>query len=651
MVAIRLASLFALAGAVDAASSLGEVKHVVMMMLENRSFQHYFGTMAGVRGFADPNVQINPDGRSVWYQNVTGLTDKADWMLPYWFNYLGGEESWNMSQCLCAGANNWIPTQQALNGGLNNMWAQIDKPQSWGYFKRQDLPYHFALADAYTVGDHYFVRDGFSSKFLLLPLFDRSADRILQFLLGRHYFKYKCQQKVLGGGKQSPDEGGIILDNNQVNGCTGPNLNCLPIEWPAFAQYLDEAGVDWRAFQNSKDWATTNGLFYFKAFQDAAQNSSMYRRGLVFDGDNGLEAFQRSAADGTLPEVSWIFAPGTLQEHPPRSPVDGSWYINQVVNATIHGKNYNDTIFIINYDEAGGWGDAVMPVVSPEGTAGEWFEDPYGELGYTYSGPGVRVPLIIISPYTRGGHVFTERADHSSALQFLEHYLKAKGYQGIVADQISDWRREHMSDLLSAFDFENPDYSIPDLPVPRDPIRDSNGDILGLYSGYCSLVYQGHCSSDSYVYSIPFGEQTEEEALYFEDGFKGIRGYLTEGHYLVFESNGHALTNLGKDKQLTTTRVTERHEDPRQRWVLHGLSPEGSTFHIASALDGKWMSQHSSLSERRSGAQKYNVRRLADGTYAMQKENGRYLNIANTGELSFDKEPIGYKVYSVTYHK
>jgi phospholipase C len=106
----------------------------------------------------------------VYDRNVTGLTDKADWMLPYWFNYLGGEESWNKSQCLCAGANNWIPTQQALNGGLNNMWAQIDKPQSWGYFKREDLPYHFALADAYTIGDHNFVRD---------PFFARSDEQVL----------------------------------------------------------------------------------------------------------------------------------------------------------------------------------------------------------------------------------------------------------------------------------------------------------------------------------------------------------------------------------------------------------------------------------------------------------------------------------------
>jgi phospholipase C len=70
-------------------------------------------------------------------------------------------------------------------------------------------------------------------------------------------------------------------------------------------------------------------------------------------------------------------------------------------------------------EEAGGWGDAVPPLISPRGTPGEWFEDPYGELGYTNSGPGIRIPLIIVSPFTRGGHVFTERADHASILLFL----------------------------------------------------------------------------------------------------------------------------------------------------------------------------------------------------------------------------------------
>lgn len=182
------------------------------------------------------------------------------------------------------------------------------------------------------------------------------------------------------------------------------------------------------------------------------------------------------------------------------------------------------------------------------------------------------------------------------------------------------------------------------------PIRGANGDILGLYSGHCSKVYQGHCSSDSYVHGIPFGEQTEEEALFFEDGFKGVRGYLTEGRYLVFESNGHALTNRGVDKQFTASKAGDKHEDIKQRWVLHALEKEGTTFNVASALDGKWISQHSSLSVSQKGAQVYNITNMADGSYALQKENGRYLNIREDGELSFDKDPIGYEVYSVTYH-
>lgn len=105
-------------------------------------------------------------------------------------------------------------------------------------------------------------------------------------------------------------------------GCEGENLSCLPLKWPAFAQYLDEAGVDWRSFQNSYNWATNSGLFYFQAFQEAATNSSLYQRGLAFDGDNGLDAFKQAAADGTLPEVSWAFPPGGFPDrsHPVGSP-------------------------------------------------------------------------------------------------------------------------------------------------------------------------------------------------------------------------------------------------------------------------------------------------------------------------------------------
>ncbi|KAH8892840.1 non-hemolytic phospholipase c [Thozetella sp. PMI_491] len=622
-------ALLALAGAASAAS-LKDVKHVVMLMMENRSFQHYFGTMSGVRGFADPNVQINPDGRSVWYQNVTGLTNKAEWLLPYWLSYLG-EQTANKSQCLCAGANNWRPTQHILADGWLNQWAQLDTPQSWGYFKRQDIPYHFALAEAYTVGDAYHAA------------ITANTDPNRWF--------WQSGSINVPGGKQPLGSGGVTLDNNQVNGCDAPNLNCVPLEWPAYAEYLDKAGVDWRSYQNSYNWATNSGLFYFKAFQDAAKDSSLYQRGLAFDGDNSLASFKAAAANGTLPEVSWVFPPGSLQEHSPHSPNDGAWFMNQVVSAAIHGKNYNETVILINWDEAGGWGDAVYPLISPRGTPGEWFEDPYGELGYTFSGPGIRIPLMIISPFTRGGKVFTERGDHSSILMFLEQYLAAKGYSNVTTEQLSDWRREHMSNLLNAFDFENPDYSIPDLPEPKTPIADANGNLIGLYNAFCSKQYSGACSGSGYIAGIPYGNQTEEEALFFEDGFKGVRGYLTEGRYLVFESNGYALSNPNDDqKQFTASPATAGHDSINQRWVLHGIAAEGTEFNITSVVDGKYISQHSSLSTSVTGAQTYNISYVGNSQYILQKENGKYLNIKSDGTLSFDSQPTPYNVYSVTYH-
>lgn len=128
------------------------------MLLLTKAKTKYFGTMAGVRGFADPNVQINPaNNLSIWYQPVSTLTTKADYLLPYWLNYENTEEGHNKSQCLCAGANNWVPTHNAMNKGANDQWAVIDDPQSWGYHKRQDTSYHFALAESYTLADMYHV--------------------------------------------------------------------------------------------------------------------------------------------------------------------------------------------------------------------------------------------------------------------------------------------------------------------------------------------------------------------------------------------------------------------------------------------------------------------------------------------------------------
>jgi phospholipase C len=112
--------------------------------------------MAGVRGFSDPNVQVN-SGTPVWYQDVTpALTNASSYLLPWYLNYEGG--SWlNATQCMIAGDNGWNDNHAALNGGLNNHWATNNTPWSWGHFQRSDIPVQYAIADGWTVGDMYQV--------------------------------------------------------------------------------------------------------------------------------------------------------------------------------------------------------------------------------------------------------------------------------------------------------------------------------------------------------------------------------------------------------------------------------------------------------------------------------------------------------------
>jgi phospholipase C len=116
------------------------------------------------------------------------------------------------------------------------------------------------------------------------------------------------------------------------------------------AEIYQNAGVDWRCYMNEYDYATNNGFNYFASFMNAPTNSTLRARGTDFSTENSLDAFYQDAANGTLPEVSWVFPPGSLQEHPPRTPMDGAWLMKSLVDAVINGPDYNSTVFIIMYD-------------------------------------------------------------------------------------------------------------------------------------------------------------------------------------------------------------------------------------------------------------------------------------------------------------
>jgi phospholipase C len=349
------------------------------------------------------------------------------------------------------------------------------------------------------------------------------------------------------------------------------------------------------------------------------------------------------AANGSLPAISYIIGPTELSEHPPYSPHDGAWLQKKIVDAVTQGKAYSKTVLMISFDETGGWGDHVVPYHAPSGTAGEWLNDPYDEVGYTYSGPGFRLPFYIVSPWTRGGSVFTEHADHNSQIMFIEEWLAAKG-KNVVTKEMAPWRRDHMSSLVNAFDFANPDYSLPSLPYAPPPHTDSSGNYDG--SSYCESLYPVTRPT------VPYSNQISPSNVssLSEQGFKSMRGALTEGRYIVFELGGYALTNAGKPAtDFTASKATSTHSSINQRWVVHSLVDGGTTFTINSAKDGRYIGSHTSLIDSLSGAETYTVSYAASKGYSLQKENGKYLTIDGHGQVQISSSATFFKAYSVTY--
>ncbi|KAJ5091273.1 hypothetical protein NUU61_006143 [Penicillium alfredii] len=623
----RVILLGALLGSTVSAGSLKDIEHVVIFMQENRSWDSYFGTMAGVRGFNDPNVQVN-DNRPIWYQQVDpGMSDKTNTLLPWYLGYKGGD--WfDAIQCMAAGDNGYQDNQAALNHGLNNHWARNNTPWSWGYLKRDDIPVQFALAEGWTSGDMYQEGQITSTNPNRVTLVSGSVN--------------------VPGSPQRSDQGGVYIDNNEVPGCEKNNINCYPLKWKTIFEFYEDAGVSWQVYQDKNNF-DDNPLAWFEQYQKAPKSSPLTKKGMT---TVGLDTFYKRAANGTLPEVSFIVGPAELSEHPPYQPKDGAWLQKKVVDAVINSPQYRSTLLMISYDETGGFGDHVTPFHSPENTPGEWMKDPTGLFGDIFVGPGFRVPFYMISPWTRGNRVFTERADHNSQILFLEKWLAARGYGNIQTNEMVPWRRSHMSNLVNALDLDNPDYSLPNLPEAETPATNDKGDYIG--SAQCQ---SRHATQRP---PVPYGQQDNiTEALWFEEGFKECVGYLTEGRYLVFEKAGAALTNRGQKDHLTLSPTTSDHGSKSQRWVVHYTNDEESgIFNISSAVDGRWIGPRGTLipTDKSADAAALRLKFLGNGRgYTLQYvDRDQYIDVDTRGSLTMEtmqSGPVtGYKVWSVTYH-
>jgi phospholipase C len=417
-----------------ACSKLTDIEHVVILIQENRSFDHYFGSYRGVRGFSDPSMayqQPNP-------ANTTSPPIGA--LLPFHL-----DTATTNAACTHDITHDWVSQHQSWNNGAmdgfvtSRMAANAnDAVLAMGYYNRADIPYYYGLADAFTICDNYFCS-------VIGPT---DPNRLYTMAAS--------------------------LDPDGTNG--GPVLETIITNRSAFygkltyttmPEQLEARGISWRVY-SSPDVTVLDGILsdnvlsYFKNYQDPASPLHQHAFGPVFPTD-----FVADIASGNLPQVSWLVGSVLTSDHPPAPSLFGENALSLIVGAlAANPAVWAKTVLFLTFDENGGFFDHVPPTTAPPGTPGEYVTaaavpDPTSIGSPTISGPiglGFRVPMLVISPFSRGGFVSSDLFDHTSILRFLETRF------GAEVPNLSAWRRSAVGDLTSALNFKSPNTQIPNLP-------------------------------------------------------------------------------------------------------------------------------------------------------------------------------------------
>jgi phospholipase C len=536
------------AAAIDAdpGSTYLDAEHVVVLMQENRSFDHMYGALRGVRGFNDPRAVTLPDGRPVWLQtNTAGET----WA-PFRLNIRDTNITW-----LGSLPHSWRDQIDARNHGNHDRWLDAKPsgrkecagmPITLGYYNRDDLPFYYALADAFTVCDQHFcssltgttpnrhylwtgtVRPAQNAQ---APAYVRNGDTDHNSMVRWTTFperledagvSWKIYQNELSLPSGLTNDEDAWLSNFTDNSIewfaqfrvqfsktfrswAAGAVTTLPAEVAALDRRLAEGGPDTARLNRERRskarllqlaqaaaeftddaWAKLSQRdrnLHEKAFctnagdPDYRQLATLsYRDGasdrtMTAPKGDVLRNFREDVQRGQLPAVSWLVPPENFSDHP-GAPWYGSWMVSEVLRIlTEKPEVWKKTIFILTYDENDGYFDHVPPFSPPDPARPETGRTTEGidpALEYwplerdlerasktdARGGPiglGYRVPLVIASPWSRGGAVCSQVFDHTSVLQLLESVLTRKLRKPVRETNISAWRRAVCGDLSSAF--------------------------------------------------------------------------------------------------------------------------------------------------------------------------------------------------------
>jgi phospholipase C len=457
---LQLLSAGALAGALPASISralaipahnrtgtINDVEHIVVLMQENRSFDHYFGTLRGVRGYEDPRAVTLSSGNSVFYQ-----PDGASYVLP--FHPTAKNLGLQFIEDL---AHDWTTTHAAWNNGNYDQWVANKGTTTMAHYVRNDIPFHYALADAFTICDAYHCS--------LLGPTDPNRYHMWTGWVGND-----------GAG------GGPVIDNAEAG-----------YGWHTYPETLLAAGITWKIYQDqgvgltaAGYWGWTenayignygdNSLLYFHHYQNAKPGTplaELAKTGTdIANGGTLFDFLIHDVTNNTLPQVSWIVAPEAYTEHPNWPANYGAWYVSQVLDAlTSNPDVWSKTVLFLLYDENDGFFDHMVPATPPVNRAQglsdvdvtlELFQ---GDSEYPPGpyGLGARVPMLVISPWSKGGYVNSQVFDHTSIIRFIEQRFGATN-PALVEKNITKWRRTVSGDLTSAFNFKTPNNAVVPLP-------------------------------------------------------------------------------------------------------------------------------------------------------------------------------------------
>ena len=438
--------------------TLQDVKHVVIFMQENRSFDHYFGTLKGVRGFGDPRPSLLRNGKPVWYQPM----DNGKYQLPFALKGYG-DASEDRAQCQPEDLpHSWKYSQKMW--AHYDVWVKEKTSMSMGYLTRADLPFYYALADAFTVGDAYHA-----------SVFGPTDPNRLFLFSGTNGVSIgKDGRHALSNVDDGNETGSMLRDKKNWKS---------PYTWTTYAERLSAKQVSWKVYQEYDNFGD-NALAYFPQFrnldrQDPVQEER-YQRARAYAGETteldekGLprntnpndaqalvDRFASDVRSGQLPAVSWVVAPTKFCEHPEKNPPGyGESLTSRLLDVLTENPDvWAKTVLILCYDEEGGFFDHVLPPIAPATR-----HDGYSSVSTTGEiskgeafGLGARLPFIIASPWTRGGFVCSEVFDHTSIIRFLEKRF------GVLEPNISDWRRTVCGDLSSMFDFSQAETQRPQV--------------------------------------------------------------------------------------------------------------------------------------------------------------------------------------------